>query len=104
MQNPLDEIEVEPRLIVIDGLDETTTEEKSEMVKLITDHFPDLPKGVKVLITSRPELSLNTLEHIRSTEICKENKECDLDLLKYLKDKLPLLTHAECSNSSCLPV
>ena len=86
LQNPLDEIEVEPRLIVIDGLDESTTQGKSEMVKLINDHFPDLPKSVKVVITSRPEISLNTLEHIPSIEIHTKNKECYLDLLKYLKD------------------
>ena len=92
LQNPLDEIEVEPHLIVIDGLDESTTEDKSEMVKLISDRFSDLPKGVKVLITSRPEISLNALEHIQTIEIQRENEDCDLDLLKFLKDKLPLLT------------
>ncbi|CAB4018308.1 Hypothetical predicted protein, partial [Paramuricea clavata] len=30
-QNPLDELEVEPRLIVIDGLDESATDDKSDM-------------------------------------------------------------------------
>ena len=91
LQNPLDEIEVEPRLIVIDGLDESTMEDKSEMVNLIGDHFLDLPNCVKVLITSRPELSLNILKNIPSIKIRRTNKECDLDLLKYLKDKLPCL-------------
>ena len=95
LQNPLDEIEMEPRLIVIDGLDESTAENKSEMVKLISDRFPDLPKCVKVLITSRPEISLNALEHIQTIEILKENEECDLDLLKYLKDKLPRLAASD---------
>ena len=95
LQNPLDEIEVEPRLIVIDGLDESTTEDKSEMLKLIGDHFPDLPKSVKVLITSRPEISLNTLKHIRVEKL----EECDLDLLKYLKDKLPLLATRDAQNA-----
>ena len=92
LQNPLDEIEVEPRLIVIDGLDESTTEDKSEMVNLISDHFPDLPKCVKVLITSRPEISLKALENIQTIEIQRENEDCDSDLLKFLKDKLPRLT------------
>ena len=98
LQNPLDEIEVEPRLIVIDDLDKSTTEVKSEMVNLIIDHFPDLPKCVNVLITSRPGISLNTLEHIQATEIQRENKDCDLDFLKYLKDKLPRLAARDGKN------
>ena len=98
LQNPLDEIEVEPRLVVVDGLDESTTEDKSEMVKLISDHFPDLPKCVKVLISSRPEISLNTLEHIQTTEIQRENEDCDLDFLTYLKDKLPRLAARDAQN------
>ena len=93
LQNPLDEIEVEPRLIVIDGLDESTTETKSEMVKLISDHFPDLPNCVKVLITSRPEISLKTLKHTSNVEIQRENEE--LDLLIYLKHKLPRLATSD---------
>ena len=100
LQNPLDEIEVKPRLIVIDGLDESTTENKSEMVKLICDHFPDLPKCVKVLITSRPEISLNTLEDIPSVEIQRKNEACDSDLLKYLKDKLPRLAPRDAQNNA----
>ena len=99
LQNPLDEVEMEPRLIVIDGLDESTTEDKIEMVELISDHFTDLPKCVKVLITSRPKISLNTLDHIPSIEIRRENMECDLDLLKYLKDKLPRLAARDPPNS-----
>ena len=99
LQNPLDEIEVEPHLIVIDGLDESTTEDKSEMVKLISDHFPDLPKCVKVLITSRPEISLNTLEDIPTTEMHRENKESELDLFKYLKDKLLFLRAGDTENA-----
>ena len=99
LQNPLDEIKVEPRLIVIDGLDESATEDKSDMVNLISDHFPDLPKCVKVLITSRPEISLNTLEHIPSIEAHRVFKECDLDLLQYLKDKLPRLATRDAQNA-----
>ena len=75
-----------------------STKDKSEMVKLISDHFSDLPKSVKVLITSRPDISLNTLEHIQTIEIQGENEDCDLDLLKYLKDKLPRLAAIDKEN------
>ncbi len=58
LQNPLDELEAEPSLIVIDGLDESATDNRNNMVKLIADNFSDLPKRVKVLVTSRPEISI----------------------------------------------
>ena len=59
LQTPLDELKVEePFLIVMDGLDESAAENKNEIVNLITNYFPDLPKCIKVLVTSRPEISL----------------------------------------------
>ena len=91
LQNPLDELEVESRLIVIDGLDESATADKSDVVKLIADHFPDLPRCVKVLFTSRPELSLQGLNHIRKIEIDENDEENKNDLLKYLNFCLPSL-------------
>ncbi len=65
LQNPLDELEVEHSLIVIDGLDESATDDKSDMVELIAANFPDLPSCVKILVTSRPELSLRGLDHAK---------------------------------------
>ena len=91
LQNPLDDLEMEKesKLIVIDGLDESTTEDRSDVAKLIVDHFPDLPKCMKVLVTSRPGLSLKKLEHIQVIEIDAKHKENDSDLLKYLTVCLP---------------
>jgi WD40 repeat protein len=100
LQNPLDELELEPRLIVIDGLDESATDDKSDMVKLIANHFPDLPKCVKVLITSRPELSLQTLERIQTIHIGAKNEGNGSDLLEYLKDCLPSLAARDAPNAS----
>ena len=48
----------EPMLIVIDGLDESKTEVKSEFLELIADEFEKLPKWIKILISSRPELQV----------------------------------------------
>ena len=88
LQNPLDELEVvELRLIVIDGLDESATNGKSDLVKLIADYFPSLPECVKVLVTSRPELSLKMLSHIATTTIDAVGNNVDLE--KYLKDCIP---------------
>lgn len=91
LQNPLDNVEAKPKLIVIDGLDEITTDDKRDVVTLISDHFPALPTCVKVLVTSRPELCLKTLEHTRTIEIDVENEENRSDLFAYLKDCLPSL-------------
>ena len=85
----LDELEVEPRLIVIDGLDESATNNKSHLVKLIADYFPSLPDCVKVLMTSRPELSVESLSDIKKTTIDTNVKENDVDLEEYLKDCIP---------------
>ena len=100
LRNPLDELEVEPSLIVIDGLDESSTDDKSDIVKLISDYFPALPMCVKVLVTSRPELSLEKLEHIQMIEIDVNNEENRSDLCKYLKDCLPSLTAGDVPNPS----
>ena len=61
LQNPLDELEIderEPLLIVIDGLDESAAHHKNDIVNLIANYFVDLPDCVKVLVTSRPEISM----------------------------------------------
>ncbi|CAB4010885.1 E3 ubiquitin- ligase DZIP3, partial [Paramuricea clavata] len=99
LQNPLDELDVEPRLIVIDGLDESATDDKSDMVKLIADYFPDLPKCVKVLVTSRPELSLQILDHIQIIEIDQQHLNNECDLLKYLEDCFQSLAPKDLVNS-----
>ena len=91
LQNPMDELEVERSLIVIDGLDESATDDKSDMVKLIADNFPDLPKCVKVLVTSRPELSVQGLDHVEKMEIGVSTVENVSDILEYLRFYLPTL-------------
>ena len=100
LQNPLDELEVEPRLIVIDGLDESATDDKSAMVNLIADYFPDLPKCVKVLLTSRPQLSLQTLQRIQMIDVDAKIEENRSDLLEYLKVYLPNLAARDALNVS----
>ncbi len=100
LQNPLDELEEEPRLIVIDGLDESATDNRSDMVKLIADHFEDLPKCVKVLVTSRPEISIASLSCGKTIKIDATDKDNGLDLLEYLKVCLPILAARDAVNPS----
>ena len=98
LQNPLDDLEVELKLIVIDGLDESASASRSEMVKLIGDHFPDLPNCVKVLLTSRPglcvqELDQMELDQMEFIEVDTRNKQNQSDLHVYLSVCLPQLAN-----------
>ena len=92
LQNPLDELEIderEPLLIVIDGLDESAADDKSDIVNLIANYFLDLPDRVKVLVTSRPEISLAKLRGIHEINIEDYDANNDSDLSMYLRYSLP---------------
>ena len=89
LQNPLDELELaEPMLIVIDALDESEADDKNEIVNLIADYFPVLPEFVKVLVTSRPEVSAAKLSDFPNINIDNNNADNNLDLKTYLKSRL----------------
>ncbi len=100
LQNPLDQLDIEHSLIVIDGLDESTTDDKSDMVKLMADNFPDLPSCVKVLVTSRPELSLRGLDHVKKIKIDVKDEDNKSDIEKYLNVCLPTLAARHATNHS----
>ena len=92
LENPLDELEVDERerlLIVIDGLDESAADDKNDIVNLIGNYFLDLPDCVKVLVTSRPEISLAKLSDIDEINIGNDNANNHSDLSKYLRSSLP---------------
>ena len=80
----------EPMLIVVDALDESKTDDKSEFLELISDEFPDLSKWLKILITSRPELQVKKkLEHFNPLEILPQDDNQQKDLKCFVKDSLP---------------
>ena len=92
LQNRLDELEIderEPLLIVIDGLDESAADDKNHIVNLIGNCFLDLPDCVKVLVTSRPEISLAKLRGIHEINIGNDDANNDSDLSMYLMYSLP---------------
>ena len=53
----------EPVLIVVDALDESKTDVKSELLEFISREFSVLPQWVKILITSRPNLEVRKNLH-----------------------------------------
>ena len=80
----------EPMLIVVDALDESKTDDKSEFLELISDEFPHLPVWVKILITSRPELQVKKkLEHFNPLEILPHDDNQQKDLKCFVKGSLP---------------
>ena len=80
----------EPMLIVMDALDESKTDDKSEFLELISDEFPDLPKWIKIRITSRPELQVKKkLEHFNALEILPQDENQQKDLKCFVKGSLP---------------
>jgi hypothetical protein len=86
LQNPLDELEAEePSLIVIDGLDESTADDKNEIVNLIADYFPDLHDFIKILVTSRPEISVAKLKGLKKINIESNDADNNSDLEIYIR-------------------
>ena len=102
LQNPLDELEIderEPLLIVIDGLDESAADDKNDIVNLVADYFPDLPDHIRVLVTSRPEISLAKLNGIPEIDIGIKDANNESDIAMYLKYFLPSIAQRN-DNSS----
>ncbi|XP_028417987.1 LOW QUALITY PROTEIN: uncharacterized protein LOC114542711 [Dendronephthya gigantea] len=102
LQNPLDELEIkEPRLVVIDGLDESAADNKNEIAHLIAEYFPDLPEYIKILVTSRPEISVADLR-IRGdqkTDISNVHYNNNSDLELYFEECFPSLVGREVDGS-----
>ena len=82
----------EPMLVVVDALDESKADDKSEFLELISDEFPDLPKWIKILITSRPELQVKKkLENFNPLEILPQDYNQLIDLMCFVEGSLPHL-------------
>ena len=84
--------EREPMLLVIDALDESEFKGKSEFLELISDEFPNLPKWIKILVTSRPELPVQEkLKHLNPIHVAFYETQNIEDLQKYLRTSLPFV-------------
>ncbi len=83
----------EPMLIVVDALDESKTDDKSEFLELISDEFAQLPKWIKILISSRPELQVRKKpQRLNSLEILPDDRNHNLDLEHFIQHCLPDLS------------
>ena len=91
LNEPLHSLDTrEPMLIIVDALDETATGDKSEFLELISDEFLELPKWIKILITSRPELPVRKkLEHFKPLEIRADSDWQTEDVEYFIQESLP---------------
>ncbi|XP_046858512.1 uncharacterized protein LOC124451957 [Xenia sp. Carnegie-2017] len=92
LNNPLHSLKNhKPMLLVIDALDESQVDGKSELLELIAEEFHRLPKWIKIFITSRPELPVHKeLKDMSPVEITTSplNENNEEDLHKYLRHEL----------------
>ncbi len=83
----------EPMLIVVDALDESKTAIKSEFLELISSEFSNLPKWIKIFISSRPELQVRRkLEHLNPLEILPDDHQHNLDLKHFIQCCLQIIS------------
>ena len=94
----------EPILIVVDALDESKTPIKSEFLDLISDEFSQLPKWIKIFISSRHELQVRgKLEHLNPVEIRPDDYKHNLDLKQFTECYFPSVSKSTIESlvSSC---
>ena len=82
----------EPVLIIVDALDESKTDVKSDFLEMMSEEFSELPQWVKIFITSRPELQVSRqLEHFNPVEIRPGDRHHTRDLEHFVRQCLPNL-------------
>jgi len=98
ISNPLSKVRAKGStyILVIDGLDETLTDEKRELVTLLgSEEFQyGLPDFVKIIITSRPDPKLRqALSRLNPLELNTKQIENKEDCQEYIKTRLNELNH-----------
>ncbi|XP_028414388.1 uncharacterized protein LOC114537538 [Dendronephthya gigantea] len=86
----------DPMLIIVDALDESKTDMKSEFLELISEKFCELPDWIKIFISSRPELEVRkVLQHLQPLEIRPDDEDHNQDIEVFIRHELlNLLGHS----------
>ena len=76
-------------LIVIDGLDESENQGRSELLHVISNHFSMLPVWIRILITTRPERNITeALRHLEPIELKQKQEENLNDIQTLFENQL----------------
>ena len=81
-------------LLVIDGLDESEYQGRNELLDVISNHFIKLPRWIRFLVTTRPEINIeDSLKSFKPLQLEPNDAEnlMDMKLLfeKQLSDVIP---------------
>ena len=97
LNDPLHALDrTEPMLTVVDALDESKTPVKSELLDLISDQFSQLPKWIKIFISSRPELQVREkLKHLNPVEIRPDDDLHNFDLKIFFQEYFPSISETD---------
>jgi hypothetical protein len=110
LKEPLEQLpENKPMLVVIDGLDECESDQRTKLLDVLAKEFVKLPPWLKVLVTSRPEIRVqeklcsfknigiapddkNNEEDIEKLAIAPDDKNNEEDIKMYLTKHLSTLS------------
>ena len=91
-KEPLSDVDgsCEPILIVLDALDESRSNERDELVHLISNHLHKLPSYIRFVITTRPEKNLiDKFEKLNPLYIRGDDPRNLHDLKIVLQERIP---------------
>ena len=83
-------------LMVIDGLDESEYQERSELLDVIANHFSRLPCWIRLLCTTRPEMNIaEALKQLKPFQLEANEEENVQDIKLFLEKKMQYLMREE---------
>ncbi|XP_078353312.1 uncharacterized protein LOC144638080 [Oculina patagonica] len=81
-------------LMVIDALDESEFRERMELLDVIANHFPELPRWIRFLITTRPEINIaDSLKSFNPLQLEPNSEENQRDLRLLFEERLSDVIH-----------
>ena len=79
----------DPKLVIVDALDESKSDMKSEFLDLISEKFCELPYWIKIFISSRPELQVRkVLQLLHPLEIRPDDQNHNQDIELFIRRDL----------------
>jgi hypothetical protein len=95
IEKPLDIVDPETLVVVIDGLDECGVSEGASLLKTLVTSFADHP--IKLFVSSRNEVGIaNTFRHVDHRSIKLQEIEASGDVGRYWEHQLDQLCHDNC--------